>query len=165
MRTDYGERRFVILCPLVGRLIHVTYTMRDTNRRIISARKANRREHRIYERNRDAQAAVLTADGRVLVEQPDGSYRPAQGETDWAKVDRTSEAELEAIVAADSDDPGNDPEFWDRAQLVFPKKERVTLRLDADVLDWFRGQGRGYQARINAILRRHFEHSRNRSRP
>jgi hypothetical protein len=59
--------------------------------------------------------AVLTADGRVLIEQPDGSYRPAQGETDWAKVDRMSEAELNAAVAADRDDPGNDPEFWDRA--------------------------------------------------
>jgi uncharacterized protein (DUF4415 family) len=109
--------------------------------------------------------AVLTVDGRVLVEQPDGSYRPAQGETDWAKVDRMSEAELAAVVAADPDDPGNDPQFWDRAHLVFPKKERVTLRLDADVLNWFRDQGRGYQARINAALRRHFEHARNRSRP
>ena len=33
----------------------------------------------------------------------------------------------------------------------------MTLRLDADVLDWFRRQGRGYQTRINAILRRYFE--------
>jgi hypothetical protein len=55
----------------------------------------------------------------------------AQGETDWAKVDRMSEAELAAVVAADRDDPGNDPEFWDRARLVFPNKKRVTLRLDA----------------------------------
>jgi uncharacterized protein (DUF4415 family) len=109
--------------------------------------------------------AVLTADGRVLIQQPDGSYRLARGETDWAKLDRMSEAELDAVVAADRDDPGNDPEFWDRAQLVYPQKERVTLRLDADVLNWFRRQGRGYQARINAVLRRYFEHSRNRSRP
>jgi uncharacterized protein (DUF4415 family) len=65
-----------------------------------------------------------------------------------------SEAELDATVVAEPDDPGNDPEFWDRARLVFPRKERVTLRLAADVLDWFRRQGRGYQARINAILRR-----------
>jgi uncharacterized protein (DUF4415 family) len=109
--------------------------------------------------------ALLTTDGRVLVEQSDGSYRPAKGETNWARVDQMSEAELDAAIAADRDDPGNNPEFWDRAHLVFPRKERVTLRLDADVLDWFRRQGRGYQARINAILRRHFEHSRNRSRP
>jgi uncharacterized protein (DUF4415 family) len=32
-------------------------------------------------------------------------------------------------------------------------KETVTIRIDADVLEWFRKQGRGYQARINAILR------------
>ena len=165
MRTDYGERRFVILYPLAGRLIHVTYTMRGRNRRIISARKANSESIGSMSATEMLRRAVLTTDGRALVEQPDGSYRPAQGKTDWAKVDRTSEAELDAAVAADRDDPGNVPDFWDRAHLVFAKKERVTLRLDADVLDWFRRQGRGYQAGINAILRRHFEHARNRSRP
>ncbi len=108
--------------------------------------------------------AVLTTDGRVLVEQPDGSYRPAKGETDWARVDRMSEAELAAANAADPDDPGNDPAFWNHARLVHPRKQRVTLRLDADLLTWFRSQGRGYQDRINAILRRHYEDSRNRSR-
>jgi uncharacterized DUF497 family protein len=56
IRKDYGERRHVILCPVEGRLFHVTYTMRGSNRRIISARKANRREQRIYERHRDAHA-------------------------------------------------------------------------------------------------------------
>jgi uncharacterized protein (DUF4415 family) len=108
--------------------------------------------------------AVFTTDGRVLVEQPDGSYRPANGETDWSRVDRMSEAELAAAIAADPDDPANDPGFWERARLVYPKKERVTLRLDADLLAWFRRQGRGYQSRINAILRRHYEHVRERSR-
>jgi uncharacterized protein (DUF4415 family) len=34
-----------------------------------------------------------------------------------------------------------------------PGKEPVTLRLDRDVLEWFRHQGRGYQTRINAVLR------------
>ena len=33
----------------------------------------------------------------------------------------------------------------------------MTLRLDADMFDWFRAQGRGYQTRINAILRKYFE--------
>jgi uncharacterized protein (DUF4415 family) len=101
----------------------------------------------------------------VLVEQPDGSYRPATGETDLSRVDRTSEAELTAAIAADPDDPANDPDFWERARLVYPNKERVTLRLDADLLAWFRRQGRGYQSSINAILRRHYEHVRERSRP
>jgi uncharacterized DUF497 family protein len=52
VRTNYGETRFVVLCPVDGRLFHVTYTVRRKNRRIISARKANRREQRIYERHR-----------------------------------------------------------------------------------------------------------------
>jgi len=38
------------------------------------------------------------------------------------------------------------------------RKAHVSLRLDADVLDWFRAQGRGYQTKINAILRSYFEH-------
>lgn len=51
-RRDYGERRFLVLCPVNGRLFHVTYTVRGQNRRIISARKANQKEHHAYERHR-----------------------------------------------------------------------------------------------------------------
>ena len=102
--------------------------------------------------------AILAADGRVLLEQPDGSYRPAKGQSDWTRVDAIGEAELAAAIAADPDDPGNDPEFWQRAELVYPAvKERVTVRLDRDVLTWFRSQGRGYQTRINAVLRHYMQ--------
>ena len=70
---------------------------------------------------------------------------------DHPRVEAIGEAELAAAIAAD---PANDPEFWQRAVLVYPAaKERVTVRLDRDVLTWFRSQGRGYQTRINAVLR------------
>jgi uncharacterized DUF497 family protein len=49
-RRDYGERRFHLLCPLRGRLYHVTFTERGQNIRIISARRANHLEQRHYER-------------------------------------------------------------------------------------------------------------------
>ena len=102
--------------------------------------------------------AIRADDGRVLIEQPDGSVRPAEVETDWARVDAMSEEELEAAIAADPDDPGNDPSYWEDARPVWPRrKERVTVRLDADMLEWFRKQGRGYQTRINAILRGYYE--------
>lgn len=79
--------------------------------------------------------AILAANDRVLLEQPDGSYRPAQGQTDWSRVDAIGEAELAAAIAADPDDPANDPGFWQRAELVYPAaKERATVRLDRDVL-------------------------------
>lgn len=47
---------------------------------------------------------------------------------------------------------------WLTTELPQPRrKAHMTLRLDKDMLDWFRAQGRGYQTRINAILRRYFE--------
>jgi uncharacterized protein (DUF4415 family) len=102
--------------------------------------------------------AVLTTDGRVLVAQPDGSYRPAAGRTDWQRVARATEAELGAAIATDPDDPGNDPAFWEHVRPVHPVgKERVTMRLDTDLLAWFRRHGRGYQTMINAVLRGYYE--------
>ena len=110
--------------------------------------------------------AILATDGRVLVEQPDGSYRPVEGHTDWARVDRTSEAEATAPLVDEPQSQGDDPAFWEHARLVYPvPKERITMRLDADMLAWFRRQGRGYQTRINAILRGYYEHARGKAGP
>jgi uncharacterized protein (DUF4415 family) len=73
--------------------------------------------------------------------------------TDWARVKAMKDSEIDF-----SDSPELTPEAF--AQAVVRKglrpvmaKAQITLRLDADVLDWFRAQGRGYQTRINALLR------------
>ena len=62
----------------------------------------------------------------------------------------------EQVHAAVLDDPEirpTDEDFWRSARVVMPQhKQTVTMRLDADLLAWFRRQ-RGYQTRINAILR------------
>ena len=53
-----------------------------------------------------------------------------------------------------SDIPELDDTFWRRAKLVMPEPKRaVSLRVDPDVLDWFKAQGKGYQSLINAVLR------------
>jgi uncharacterized protein (DUF4415 family) len=54
-----------------------------------------------------------------------------------------------------SDLPPLDDEFFKRAKAVAwpPVKRQLTIRLDADVLDWLKANGRGYQTRINRILR------------
>jgi uncharacterized protein (DUF4415 family) len=44
-------------------------------------------------------------------------------------------------------------DFFQRAELHVPPKQAVTMRLDADVLSWFKEQGQGYQTRINKLLR------------
>lgn len=73
--------------------------------------------------------------------------------TNWAPVRRMSDANLHKGIASDPDARGTDLEFWKNAKIVWPnRKESVTMRLDKDLLDWFRRE-RGYQTRINAILR------------
>jgi uncharacterized protein (DUF4415 family) len=53
------------------------------------------------------------------------------------------------------------PDFWKNATLRMPrKKESVTIRLDPDVLAWFRAMGRGYQTKINAVLRSYMRSTR-----
>ena len=77
--------------------------------------------------------------------------------TDWGKLRRRSAASIRKGIAADSDVHATDAEFWKSAKVVMPTpKEIVTMRLDADLLRWFRQQ-RGYQTRINAILRAYMQ--------
>lgn len=63
-----------------------------------------------------------------------------------------------------SDIPELDEEFWQNAELITPaSKERVTLRVDRDVLEYFRRGGQGYQTRINAVLRAYVQMQQRRS--
>ena len=76
--------------------------------------------------------------------------------TDWARVDAMTEEELERNIAADPD--SDLPVDWTKARLVLPqRKESIHLRVDPDVLAWFRRQGRGYLTRMNAVLRAYYE--------
>jgi uncharacterized protein (DUF4415 family) len=75
-------------------------------------------------------------------------------ETDDAPLRALTDANIDKAVAEDPDTFTPDAEWWKRARVVTPgAKEMVTLRLDPDVLNWFRKAGRGYQTRINAVLR------------
>ena len=59
-----------------------------------------------------------------------------------------------------SDLPETDAAFWAKAKVVIPEDRnvtQVTAKFDRDVVDWFRKQGRGYQARMNAVLRSYYE--------
>jgi len=66
-----------------------------------------------------------------------------------------SEAEIEANAAADADNPPWTDTELAAAALVLPAEDAkvpVSIRLDAEVLDYFKAAGRGYQSRINAVL-------------
>lgn len=76
---------------------------------------------------------------------------------------RKLETELQRLAARPAveidlgDIPELDEAFFREAEWQPPIKKPVTIRLDADVLEWFRSQGPGYQTRINRLLRRYME--------
>lgn len=77
--------------------------------------------------------------------------------TDWNRLRRMDAAEIRAGIETDPDAHPTDAAFWKDAKVVMPnRKVVVTMRLDADLLEWFRKQ-RGYQTRINAILRTYMQ--------
>ncbi len=76
-----------------------------------------------------------------------------ESQTDWTKVDAMTEKDIEAAIASDPEEAGIEWD-WDSAKLVMPQpKEHINLRVDADVLNFFKSQGKGYQTRMNAVLR------------
>ncbi len=76
-----------------------------------------------------------------------------KSQTDWARLQTMQDNEIDL-----SDSPELTPEIFAlaivrRGLQPVPRKSQLTLRLDQDVLEWFRKQGQGYQTQINALLR------------
>ena len=87
---------------------------------------------------------------RYTAEELDEMLRRGESQTDWARVDAMTEEELEASI--DRDEEGEMD--WTTVQVGIPgPKQQLTVRFDADVIDWFKAQGAGYQTRMNAVLR------------
>ncbi len=73
--------------------------------------------------------------------------------SDLEKVDATKDEDIDY-----TDIPAIDTDFLRKVDVkVSPGKKAVALRLDKDVLEWMKAQGKGYQSRINAILRAYYE--------
>ena len=91
-----------------------------------------------------------------------------RGRTDWARVDALTEDEVEAAARTDAENPAWTEEELRAARLVMPEdrgKVPISIRLDGEVLDYFRAEGRGYQSRINAVLRAYVRSQRAKYRP
>lgn len=74
--------------------------------------------------------------------------------TNFARVDVTTEEELERMDREDPDLAGLESIDWAQAEVVLPSpKSAISIRLDTDVLAFFKQGGAGYQSRINAVLR------------
>jgi len=88
------------------------------------------------------------------------SLAEAPARTDWSTSDALTDADIEAAVRDDPDAaPTLDAAWFETARMATSlQKEAISIRLDKDVLDFFRTLGPRYQTRINAVLRSFMEH-------
>lgn len=138
-----GEQRFVAIGPLPdGALIAVVYTLRGQKVRIITARPARTGEK--------MPTYTLT------------QLRRMKGRTDFDRLRQMTDDEIEKSIANDPDWAEFKKIDWSKAQLVIPVKKRaISIRIDSDVLAYFKHEGAGYQRRMNAVLRSYVEQKRN----
>jgi uncharacterized protein (DUF4415 family) len=92
-----------------------------------------------------------------IVKRTRGALRA--GSTDWSRVEGLSDREVVKAIASDPDAaPLLDREWFKTAKLVLPeRKVPLPLRLDHDVVHWFKQQGPRYQTRMNAVLRAYMQ--------
>ena len=94
---------------------------------------------------------------------PSGAERASRGAADMERLRRQSEAQITATSPPELADLPDD--FWDDALVAEPKpKQAISIRVDGDVLAWFRERGPGYQTRMNAVLRSYMEATMRRPR-
>lgn len=74
---------------------------------------------------------------------------------DLKKLNRMQDSDIDY-----SDIPELTDNFWENAVIEQPQKISVTIRLDKDLVDFFKQSGPGYQTRINKILRHYISHSK-----
>lgn len=84
----------------------------------------------------------------------------SKSRTDFERLAKMKDSEIDY-----SDIPEITPEQFAKAVVrkglkPVPKKSQITLRLDSDVLEWFKGTGKGYHTRINTLLREYMEQSK-----
>src|SRR5271157_2104383 len=97
-----------------------------------------------------------------MKEKPTGRVSAKEG-TDWRRVRSLTDRQIRHAIEGDPEARPTDADFWKHARVVIPKtKQIVTIRLDRDLLEWFRKQ-KGYQTRINAVLRTYMDANRPRT--
>ena len=86
-----------------------------------------------------------------MEDRPNQAKTPTRGRADLDRLRRMSEDEIELTSPAEL---ANLPaDFWKEVVVVPPPKRAISLRVDRDVLEWFRARGPRYQTHMNAVLR------------
>ena len=90
---------------------------------------------------------------RYTAKQIKAKIARGEDQTDWGKADAMTGKKLDASIRADADDVQGEPD-WTKAFIGIPApKDHINIRIDHDVLEWFKANGRGYQTLMNNVLR------------
>ena len=100
----------------------------------------------------------ITAE-EILAKRANGE----KSQTDWARVDALTDEDIERAMRDDPDWADLIDIDWSKAEWVIPVvKKALSIRLDQDVIDFFQAIGKGYQTRINAVLRHYMAEEKRR---
>jgi uncharacterized protein (DUF4415 family) len=85
-----------------------------------------------------------------------------KGKTDYRRLRRMTDREIADAAKRDEDAARLDID-WSGAEVVVPAaKQAISIRLDGDIVEFFKRTGPGYQTKINAVLRSYMQHERRR---
>ena len=94
---------------------------------------------------------------RMSVEEAKAKIKRGESRSDFAAAAKLSDEDIRRQAAADPEERGWD---WARATLETPRpKVGVHIKLDAEVVEYFKREGAGYQTRINAALKAYVKHA------
>ena len=99
-------------------------------------------------------------DGSHIIEHSDGRLERQRSRTDWARLDALTDEDIEEAVRNDPDAAPLDFDWSEAVLVIPPKKKAISIRVDEDVLDYFKHEGSGYQRRMNAVLRSYVQQKR-----
>jgi uncharacterized protein (DUF4415 family) len=90
----------------------------------------------------------------IYVEYNRSEIDTRSDETEWSRFDTLTDADVDAAVVPDEDDPKTDTAFWKDATVVMPEN---IVAVDLDLLAWFKAQTPDYETQINIVLRAYVE--------
>jgi uncharacterized protein (DUF4415 family) len=121
---------------------------KSPSRSRFAATSAGSSRHGAHHAKKDESSTIVSRDD------------PRRGKTDWAAADALTDEEIEAAVRRDPDAVPLDVDWSEAVLIIPPKKRAISIRLDEDVLDYFKKEGAGYQRRMNAVLRSFMQQKR-----
>ena len=126
---------------------------------VVHDKRGKTEKHKASRMLQSEQKTVKPGSAVAHSDQKKKTRKKASTSYRWSKFDELDDKQIERAVA-DGDDaaPIGDDDFWKNARVIMPvPKQAISIRIDEDVLAFFKKVGPGYQSRMNAVLRSYME--------